>query len=219
MVHSIHNKNSTLRAQFEGIEALGDEELLALVLGNSATSRRLAALLLEELGGLGGLARQGLGGATGIHETRRVKLEAAMELGRRTSQQSSLPTSFLFENPERVAAWGQSKLGHLIHEELWMLAMDGRHRLIAARRLGQGGSHGCAVKIRDILRLALRLGAASFVLIHNHPSGDPTPSQEDIHMSQEVSQAAKIVGLSLLDHLILGAEQHVSLFASGVLCG
>lgn len=220
-VHAILNDGSGARARLDGIETLGDEELLGLVLGAGAPSRQLAATLLDEHGGLGGLVRQGPRGSSvvGLNEARRVRLEAAIELGRRASQRGSLPASVSLNCPERVAAWGRKKLGHLAHEELWLLALDGRHGLLAARRLSQGGAHGCAVGVRDVLRLALRLGAASFVLVHNHPSGDPTPSSEDARMSREVAQAAEIVGLSLLDHLVIGAEGHASLFELGLLSG
>jgi DNA repair protein RadC len=73
------------------------------------------------------------------------------------------------------------------------------------------------VGIRDVLRLALRVGAATFVLVHNHPSGDPTPSTEDARMSLEVARAAEVVGVSLLDHIVIGADRHASLFELGLL--
>jgi DNA repair protein RadC len=207
------------RARIEGIETLGDGELTALVLGAGESSRRLAEALLEERGGLLGLAREGLRGqrVDGLSAARRLRLEAALELGRRATQRESLPLSLVMSCPERVAAWGRRRLGHLSHEELWMLALDGRHGLLAARRLSQGGAHGCAVGIRDVLRLALRVGAATFVLVHNHPSGDPTPSTEDARMSLEVARAAEVVGVSLLDHIVIGADRHASLFELGLL--
>jgi len=209
------------RARIEGVETLGDTELTALVLGTGATSQRLAEALLREQGGLLGLAREGLRGARveGLNEARRLRLEAALELGRRSSQRASLPVSLVMSCPERVAAWGWKRLGHLTHEELWMLALNGRHGLLAARRLSQGGAHGCAVGIQDVLRVALRVGASSFVLLHNHPSGDPTPSEEDARMSREVARAAGLVGLTLLDHVIIGADRHASLFELGLLAG
>ncbi|MCS6900286.1 MAG: JAB domain-containing protein [Myxococcales bacterium] len=206
------------RARIDGVEALGDAELTALVLGTGAASRRLAELLLEEHGGLLGLAREGLRNSSveGLNEARRLRLEAALELGRRSTVRESCSMSLVMSNPERVADWGRRRLGHLSHEELWMLALNGRHGLLAARRLSQGGAHGCAIGVADVLRTALRVGASNFVLIHNHPSGDPTPSAEDARMSLEVARAARIVGLTLLDHVVVGADRHASLFELGL---
>ncbi|MCU0658655.1 MAG: DNA repair protein RadC [Polyangiaceae bacterium] len=208
------------RARVEGPETLGDAELLALLLGPGAPPRRLAQALLEGAGGLSGLMREGVRGRqTGLNEARALRVEAALELGRRAAQRESLPRTWVLSSPERVAAWGRVSLGHLTHEELWLLALDGRHGLLAARRVAQGGSHGCAVRVRDVLRAALRAGASGFVLVHNHPSGDPTPSPEDTRMSVEVARAAEVVGLSLLDHIVVGAERHASLFELGLLGG
>jgi len=207
-----------VRARVDGMEALGDGELLGLVMGVEPAGP-LAAALLESCGGLSGLVREGLRGTrlSGLNEARRLRLEAAVELGRRAALRGSLPVSLVMSTPERVASWGRRRLGPLSHEELWMLALDGRHGLVAARRLSQGGSHGCAVGVRDVLRLALRSGAASFILVHNHPSGDPTPSAEDARMSVEVARAAEVVGVPLLDHIVVGGERHASLFEQGLL--
>lgn len=119
--------------------------------------------------------------------------------------------------PQRVAAWACAQLGALAHEEIWLLALDGRHGLRGVRRVASGGRCRCATSARDVLRIALRAGAASFVLVHNHPSGDPTPTGEDARMTRELAQAAAVVGLPLLDHVIVGGERHTSLFELGLL--
>lgn len=218
-VSIIHEPGPQARARLEGIEALGDAELVALLLGSGGDPQKLAAALLGELGGLWGLVREGVRGVQldGLNEARKLRLEAALEVGRRAALRECLPVSLVMSSPDRAAAWGRKRLGGLSHEELWMLALDGRHGLLAARRLSQGGAHGCAVGVRDVLRAVLRTGAAGFVLVHNHPSGDPTPSAEDARMSVEVARAASVVGVSLLDHVVVGGERHCSLFELGLL--
>jgi DNA repair protein RadC len=208
------------RARLDGCERLGDTELLALILG-AAVGRpagALAAAILEASGGLGGLVREGLrGGPWELGEARRTRLEAAIELGRRGAVRGGQAACQGLASPAAIAAWGRAQLGGLSHEELWLLGLDGRHGLLAARRLAQGGNHGCAVTARDTLRLALRVGASAFALVHNHPSGDPTPSIEDARMTAEVARAGALVGLPLVDHVVIGGERHASFFELGLL--
>jgi DNA repair protein RadC len=105
----------------------------------------------------------------------------------------------------------------LDHEEMWLLSLDGRSALGSSRRVGQGGLHGLALTAKDILRPALRDGASAIVLVHNHPSGDPTPSPEDVSMTRAVVSACSAVGLPLLDHVIVAREGAASLLAQGVI--
>ena len=86
---------------------------------------------------------------------------------------------------------------------MWLLSLDGRYGLKSARRIAQGGLHGCALLTRDVLGPALRDGASAFVLIHNHPSGDPAPSAEDIAMTRAVRAAGELVGVPLIDHVVI----------------
>ena len=116
-----------------------------------------------------------------------------------------------------MASWARGQLGLLSHEELWLLALDTRHRLVSVRRVAQGGGQSCGTTVKEILRVGLRAGASAFLLVHNHPSGDPTPSAEDARMTVEVSRAAEIVGMPLLDHVVVGGERHASLFELGLL--
>jgi DNA repair protein RadC len=105
--------------------------------------------------------------------------------------------------PDKVADWFIRRVGPLAHEELWVLSLDGRNGLRGARRVSQGGLHGYSVAARDILRAALADAASKMVLIHNHPSGDPDPSVEDIVLTRTVSRAAAAVGTPLTDHVII----------------
>jgi DNA repair protein RadC len=129
-------------------------------------------------------------------------LAAAFELGRRVEVARARAPDRL-TSASLVAEWASPRLGSLAHEELWMLALDGRGHLRAARCVARGGLHGAAVRAADPIRAALRADASAFVLVHNHPSGDPTPSREDIALTAKVATAAEIVGVPLLDHVVV----------------
>jgi DNA repair protein RadC len=129
-------------------------------------------------------------------------LSAAFELGRRLEIARAGPQRRLASASE-VAAWATPRLSSLTHEELWMIALDGRGHMRAARCVARGGLHGAAVRAADLLRAALRADASAFVLVHNHPSGDPTPSREDVALTTRVAAAAAVVGVVLLDHVVV----------------
>ena len=127
---------------------------------------------------------------------------AAFELGRRLAI-ARAETPERFKSAGDVAAWARPRIGHLNHEELWLIAVDGRGHLRATRCLAKGGLHGASVQPSDMLRAALRASGSAFILVHNHPSGDPTPSREDVIFTARVAEAARIAGLVLLDHVVV----------------
>ncbi len=209
------------RAREVGLGELSDAEVLSLVLGTGSVGEPVSVFsagLLEELGGMGGLARAGaaeLAARRGLGVARGLRVAAAFELGRRASAaRASLPW---LPDSAAVAEWARPRLGSLDHEELWVLALDGQHRVRAARRVAAGGLHGLVVSVRDPLRFALREGASAIVVVHNHPSGDPAPSGPDLHFTQQLVIAADAVGTPLLDHVIVTAERHRSMLDDGVL--
>jgi DNA repair protein RadC len=196
-----------------GTESLSDGELLALLLGTGSASEPvgiLASRLLEEHGTLAGLARAGVGELCvrrGIGWAKAARVAAGIELGRRAA--SSVLRPFRFPDAAAVFQWANGRLSSLDHEELWVLALDAGNALRAARRVAQGGLHGLTVSARDPLRIALREGASAFILVHNHPSGDPTPSREDIEFTERMARAGDVVGTPLVDHVVVtrnGAE-------------
>jgi DNA repair protein RadC len=211
------------RALAVGVEHLGDGELVALVLGTGRAGLPvgvLAAMLLEEHGGVGGLARTGIGELVqraGVGMAKGARLAAAVELGRRAALAASLDPTSRMTDREAVEEWARPRLATLDHEELWLLALDGHHGLRAARRVASGGIHGLHVAVRDPLRVALREGASAFVLVHNHPSGDPTPSPEDVLYTQSVARGAALVGTPLLDHVVVARRRAVSMLEAGII--
>jgi DNA repair protein RadC len=205
------------RAVSVGVEMLGDAELLAIVLGTGCRGvpvTILAAMLLDEHGGLAGIARAGLGEMSqraGVGMAKGARIAAAVELGRRAALAASLDAEVRLPNQAAVEAWARPRLATLDHEELWLLALDGHHGMKAARRVASGGIHGLHVSARDPLRIALREAASGFVLVHNHPSGDPEPSDEDVAFTRNVAGAAALVGVPMFDHVIVARRRSVSI--------
>ncbi|MGH7330719.1 MAG: JAB domain-containing protein, partial [Polyangiaceae bacterium] len=122
-----------------------------------------------------------------------------------------------FPDASAVDAWARPRLVTLDHEELWALALDGRNRLRAARRIAAGGLHGMHVLPRDVLRAMVREAASTFVLVHNHPSGDDRPSEEDVGFTLRVVEAARALGTPLVDHVVIGAPGYTSMLETGIL--
>jgi DNA repair protein RadC len=211
------------RGLAEGFDSLADFELVAVLLGTGEKGRpvqRVAAELLEQWGGLVGLARSGahaLAETQGVGLAKAARIAAGFELGRRALQRSNAAPRLNLASSAEVARFARLRLASLDHEQLWLLALDGRNGLRSARRVAEGGLHGCAVDPRDILRAALREAASAFVLVHNHPSGDPAPSDEDVELTRTVARAAAVVGTPLVDHVIVGGGGHASLFDLGLL--
>jgi DNA repair protein RadC len=194
------------------------ESLIAALLASgphdarrAAAATEVAGALLRDLGGFAGLSRATveeieaqLSSGPPSRRTPRdcaLRVASAFELGRRAATDSIAPP--MIANSADVAAWASSRLSGIDHEELWILAVDGRSRLRAVRCVAKGGLHGLGVRAADPIRFALRAAASGFVLVHNHPSGDPTPSAEDIEFTHRVAAAAAIVGTPLLDHVVV----------------
>ena len=211
------------RARAVGVDALSDAELVALVLGTGNAAypvHVLAQSLLDDLGGVRGLARAGMGELAawrGLGAAKGARVAAATELGRRLFEASIRRDDESFSDGAVVDAWARPRLAGLEHEELWGLALDGRNRLRAARRIAVGGLHGLHVFPRDPLRMMIREGASSFVLVHNHPSGDPRPSEDDIRFTARIAAAAEVVATPLIDHVVIGSPHFTSMLAAGLM--
>lgn len=201
-------------------EQADDEALVAAVLDprHGEAAARAAAELLIAAGGLGDLSHMHAREIEEALASRRVPrtrgaaraLATAFELGRRARIAETVEPA-RFADTRDVAAWAQPRLGSLVHEELWVLALDARGGLRAARCVAKGGIHGVGVRATDPLRIALRVGATGFALVHNHPSGDPSPSAEDVSFTRRLADAARVVGLPLLDHVVVTLHGFVSI--------
>lgn len=210
------------RAQSEGVSSLGDADLLAILLGTGLAGRPVglvAAGLLERFGTLSKLARLGplaLAEHPGVGMAKALRLAAALEIGARA--QRPFAADARLANSAEVAAFMGPRLASLVHEEMWLLCLDGQNRLRSLRRVAQGGLHGLSLAPRDVLRAALHEAASSVILVHNHPGGDPAPSPEDITTTRRLAEAASLIGVPLVDHVILAPSgRYASLLDLGVL--
>jgi DNA repair protein RadC len=201
-----------------GIDTLTDAELLALVLGTGTRDMDavdLGRFLLAQQGGLGGLeaAQPGELVAThGLGRARAARLLAAMALGRRATLRPTDP-----RGPVKDAADVYRRLApelvSLDREVFLGLALDARHRVVRRLLLAQGSLSRCEVHVRDAFRPLLREVAVAVVFVHNHPSGDPAPSSDDLVLTRRLGAAGQLVGLPVLDHVIVAREGYRSLAA------
>jgi DNA repair protein RadC len=207
------------------IDQLSDTELLALVLGTGTRGAPVAEVagdILQVAGGLEGLGRltpHGLTERHGLGPAKAARVAAALALGRRATLGALAVRTTLLSSFDDVVDWARPRFASLDHEEVWLLGLDGRNALKAARRIAQGGAHGCALTTRDVLGPALRDAASAIVLVHNHPSGDPNPSIEDVGMTRALARACHVVGVPLLDHVIVARGGASSLSELGALDG
>jgi DNA repair protein RadC len=203
-----------------GPGALSDAELLALLLrtgGPGRAAQSLASELLARHDGVAGLARTGpaeLRQTAGIGPAKSASLLAALELGRRLATRR-LRTGDAIRGPADVHRHFHARLRDAPHERFLVLLLDGRHRVLREATASQGTLTASLVHPREVFRPALREGAAAVILVHNHPSGDPTPSREDREVTERLVQVGEILGVPVLDHVIVAERGYVSLRQDG----
>lgn len=199
---------------------LGDAELIALLLGTGAggqTATGIATALLDQYGGLAGLSRAEpaqLQRVHGVGPVRALQLHAALTLGQRAQEpRTTLPAAVT--TPEAAVALLAPAMRSLEDEELHALYLDRRRRPVVQRALTRGSDGFTVVDPRQVFRVAIRTGASAVILAHNHPSGDPEPSAQDLDVTDRVARAGRVLGVTLLDHLVIGGARWVSLAARG----
>ncbi len=193
----------------QGSGSLSDAELIAVLLRTGHTGASVVEISMELLNENGGL--QGLLGATplslqrkGIGPAKAAGLLAALEIARRLARRSLEQERQPLSRPEEMVRYLSLRYRVRDQEILGALFLDNRGRLLGEREIYRGTLDRAAVEPREILKECLLRGAAAVVIFHNHPSGDPAPSQDDIAFTQNLAAAAQVVGVRLADHLILG---------------
>ena len=205
-----------------GPGALGDNELVALVLGQGChrtSAIVLANDLLAARGGLHGLVRSScdeLSRVPGIGHAKAAQVMAAVELGRRTLAHS--PSARIqLRTPNEAAAYLLPSFGSRPVEQFGIVLLDTRHRVVRTRVLAVGSLNTTGVQPREVFREAALGGAAALVLFHNHPSGDPAPSPDDVELTRRLVAAGGVMGIEVVDHIILGDVRYWSFKESGQL--
>lgn len=207
-----------------GLEALSDAELVALIVRTGTRETDAFALsrsLLSEAGGLCGLAGLSLdelSARRGMGFAKSASLLASRELGCRLAQ-SRLETGTLIRSPADVCGHFAQRMRWLQRENFMVLLLDGRNRVIRESRISEGTLNASLVHPREVFRFAIKEGAASLVLVHNHPSGDPEPSAEDLEVTDRLAEAGRLLGIRVLDHVVVADRQFYSFREAGRLSG
>lgn len=203
-----------------GPEALSNAELLAIVVrvgsrGESAV--RLGERLLREFGGLAGIARARipqLSGLPGVGLAKAAQLKAAFELGKRLAAAAEGERPMV-NSSATAAALVMEDLRYREQECLVALLLDTRNQLIRQQLITMGTLAGSPAHPREIFREAITHSAAALIVVHNHPSGDPSPSEGDLVLTSRLARAGELLGIPVLDHIIIGGGRYVSLKDAG----
>jgi DNA repair protein RadC len=201
-----------------GPEAAADEELLALVVGERVPASRVARRLIDRFGSLGGVSRAlpvELRVA-GLSEAAALRVVACAELGRRVARAWSAEP-WVIRSPTDVAEPLIDAMGALEREELRVLMLDTKNVVTAERTVYRGNLAGSSVRVGEVFRDAVRACAAAIIVAHNHPSGDPAPSGEDLRITADLAEAGRLLDIELLDHLVIGRGRWSSMRALGAL--
>jgi len=207
-----------------GPDSLTESELLAIIIRsgtkeNSAfdISKKVLAMAQYPRAGLLGLydlSIEDLMTIPGVGEVTAVKLKSITELSKRLSQ-ARAKEEFLYTEPSSVAKYFMERLRHLETECVWMICLDSKGQILHEKRLSDGSVNMSLISSREIFMEALKRKAVNIILIHNHPSGDPSPSSMDIETTVNVHKAGDLLGVHLLDHIIIGDNRYASLKALG----
>jgi DNA repair protein RadC len=200
-----------------GPGALADDELLALILGGRQPLPAARGLIdAHGIGRLGSLLGAELVEAPGVGPRRAAAVAAAFELARRSSARWPLP-GWRVRTPADVAERLVPEMRHLDREELLVCLLNTRNVVLARSTIYVGNLAGSPVRVGEVYREAIRRQAAAVIVAHNHPSGDPSPSGDDLRITADLADAGRLLDIELLDHLVIGHDRWVSLRAAGAL--
>jgi DNA repair protein RadC len=204
-----------------GASVLSTAELLAILLrvgveGENAI--QIGQRLLREFNGLAGLQRASFAeirSQHGIGDAKAAQIKAAIDLGRRLASQSSMDRPVV-HSPEDAADLVQYEMSALDQEQLRVILLNTRNHVLGIKTIYQGSLNSSQVRVGELFRPAIRDNAAAIIVIHNHPSGDPSPSPDDIAITKVIIEAGKLLDIQVLDHLIIGQGKFISLNRRGL---
>ena len=209
------------RLERYGAAALSLAELMAILLRTGTKGEnvlQMASRLLADFGGLAGLARASLddlAAVRGVGPAKATQLQATLEIGRRMVVASPDERPQI-NSPADANALLTLEMAHLEQEHLRLLLLDTKNRVLATPTIYRGSVNTTVVRVSELFREAIRSNSAALIVVHNHPSGDPTPSSEDVQMTRQIVQAGELLGIEVLDHLIIGSGRFVSLKERGL---
>jgi DNA repair protein RadC len=221
LLHASEGESPKARFKEVGPAALSQRELLAIVLRTGPVgvgALKLADALLESFDGLGGIARTNiheLQRLPGIGETKAIEIKVALELGRRMVL-ASVESRPQVKTPADAAQLLMLDMGLLEQEEVRTMLLDTRNRVLAIHTIYKGSLNAASMRVAELFKEAIRSNCASLIVAHNHPSGDPTPSAEDISTTKTLVQAGKLLDIEVLDHVVVCQNRYVSLKERGL---
>ncbi len=209
------------RLQRLGAQALSSAELLAILLrvgvhGENAV--QVGQRLMQTFGGLPGLHRASFDevcAQRGIGEAKAAQVKAAIELGRRLAAEAPDERPAI-HSPQDAADLVRYEMSALEQEELRVILLDNRNRMITVEAVYRGSVNSSQVRVGELFKAAVRRNAAALIVVHNHPSGDPTPSPDDVAVTRAIVQAGKLLDIDVLDHLVIGGGKFISLKERGL---
>lgn len=206
-----------------GVGSLSDAELLAVIIRTGRKGERVTELALrvldnipgKKIGGLFQMTLNQLQSIRGIGRVKAIQLSCLTEITKRMMSSAVSTQQLLCTEPEKIAVYFMPKMKFLECEQVRLLILNGRNALVRDLEMSNGSFNSALASPREIFYNAIKHGAVSIIVLHNHPSGDPTPSREDILVTKRLADTGKMVGIPLLDHIIIGDNCYISMKASG----
>ncbi len=209
------------RMGYAGPGALSDAELLAIILATGSLGKsvvQLAKEIIDHFGDLAGVARAmdtELCAVNGVGPAKAAQIRAAVELGKRLAR--ALPAERVqVRGPGDAANFVMMEMGLLEKEELRTLLLDTKNYISRMETIYAGSLNSAVVRVGEVFRPAVRANSASIIVVHNHPSGDPTPSPEDVRVTELMVQAGRMLDIEVLDHIVIGRNRFVSMKERGL---
>lgn len=212
------------KAQLYGLESLSNSELLAIIIKTGTkekTSVELAQQILSieakrkhDLQFLQNISIEELTKIKGIGKVKAIQIKAVCELTKRMSRPMDNTTIKIF-TPASVANLLMDEMRFEKQEKLKVLILNSKRTLLKIIDVSYGGINSAAVEPREVLAEPVKMGAYAIIMVHNHPSGDPTPSEADIKITKDIYKSAKLLGIRLIDHIILAGNQYKGIISSG----
>ncbi|HBA97356.1 MAG TPA: hypothetical protein DCZ23_04525 [Lachnospiraceae bacterium] len=206
-----------------GASVLSDAELLAVVIRTGGKGERATELALrilnnapgKKIGGLFQMTLSQLSAIRGIGRVKAIQLSCLAEITKRMMSSAVSDQQLLCTDPEKVAVYFMPMMKFLEYEQVRLLILNGRNGLVKDLEISNGSFNSAMASPREIFYNAIKHGAVSVIVLHNHPSGDPSPSHEDILLTKRLADTGRMVGIPLLDHIIIGDNRYISMKESG----
>lgn len=203
-----------------GSNFLTDKELLAIILGTGNKDENVLELskrILNDIGGIHGLLTcsvEDLMGIKGIKTAKAIQILSVCEIYKRLSKPRKRIT---IKKPSDIVSLIMTDIFFMQQEVFMVITLNGKNNILSKKEIFKGSLNSSLVHPREVFKEALKNSAASIIVCHNHPSGDPTPSKEDINVTKRIKECGNIMGIELLDHIIIGDNKYISLKERGYL--